>query len=637
MLTVVQPALGQLLVAIVGLQNITAVPVVSITDNGSAGWTQFSNSPYQNANDNAMVWYYKVATSTDVSSLTSVTFSWTNGASVTNGVCLMAELRGFVGTPTLDLHPAGVEVNSTTTTITGGVAAQATELALGWVFGVGAGTPTGTNTYSPDNGTDTYTWNTTTAAGTAGLIFTWAAPTAAPATASKWIITWSASHPTGALGATFYDPGVASTNSGFMFFMSPLVSMGIAAALANVILTQPGVASLTSAQLATLASWGVGGIVLGSNSGGGASWPYGFGGSAPFNSGGSNTYQNQLTAQAVLAHAKGIKCYLGIYLQNYDWGTVNTTNPSPCLGSWNPAFTDANGNGWGTQSTAGSWLKMCYDYGAAIAVMNLDGMYWDTEGGGIGSGSSPGSDFMVWSWQNYNTSYGSSSSQSQQNGWAQTAGANMMAAINAGFQSQGGNSAISGNQVPIITYQSTVAGLPQILNGYLDLTSAFTGTNYSVAGVGSVSYHTAIGYSTWTSFLTGVASETSAPVVLGDSTFYWQGIVTSSNIYSGDGDGGWARALSANRSALAALSLGSNIYISPFIWPYDATAGNGGGGIWSQAEWNEAIGPILTGLEDEMYMIFGFTNLLSGGTLVANYADNTYNSSPNINYTPLNT
>lgn len=405
---------------------------------------------------------------------------------------------------------------------------------------------------------------------------------------------------------------------------------------ATVLLTQTGIASLTQAQYNTLASWGIGAIVVGSNSGGGASWPSGFGGSAAFNGGGGGTTQTNLKAAAVLAHNAGIQVYLGIYLQNNFWGTQVTTNPAPCLGSWDPSYIDAHGNGYGTTTTTGSWAKMCFDYGAAVAVMNLDGMFWDTEGGGIGPSSN---DFVTWQWRNFTNNYGATSSQAQQNGWAQTAGALTMASINAGFQSQGGNSVISGNQVPITMYLSTVAGLPLIQNGYLDLTSAFTSTTVGVFihGSGTVqeSYHTAIGTSTFASFLAGVASATTGPVIMGDSTFYWQGIVTSGNIYSADVDGGWTRALAAQRSALAALGLGANVAISPFIWPYDATGANGGGGIWTQAQWNKALGPILSGLQGGMYMIFGFTALRSGTTLVANYANNTSTGGSGQNYTPL--
>lgn len=638
-LTVAKPSLGQLLIASCGMAWATTAPVLSIADNSSGGaaWTLINTAP--TTSNGALRWWYKVANATDVANLTTITFSWTNGSTTGGGCCSLDEYHGFVGTPTLDLNPTALATASVTTvTITGAVPAQATELALSVIQGNnGLGATTGTNTYSPNAGTNTTTWTTTTS--TAGNGNTakrnWAAPAAAPATSSKFVQTWTSSTTVEAVGATFYDFAPAPSNPGFFALFASVSTMVALAAVTVVLGAGSTYTSMTQAQFNTLASWGVGAIIVGSSSGQGGSWPYGFGGSVPFNSSSSNTYQNQLAAAAVLAHNAGIKVYLGIYIQNYEWGTANTTNPAPCLGNWDPAFTDANGNGWGTQTTAGSWNKMAFDYGCAVAQMNLDGMFWDTEGGGIGVGTSPGSDFVTWCWCNHNNGYGSSSSLAQQNGWAQTAGANMMAAINAGFQSLGGNARISGNQVPIITYQSTVAGYPQLLNGYMDKYYTFTGATTTVTGLGTVSYHTAIGASTWTAFLTGVASQTTGPIVLGDSLFYGYQFVTSGGPYSADSDGGWARALTDDRNSLAALSLGSNVFISPFIWPYDNTAGNGGSGIWSQATWNQAIGPILAGCEGDTYFIFQYTPLVSGGTLVTNYADNTYNGSPNINYTPL--
>jgi hypothetical protein len=453
---------------------------------------------------------------------------------------------------------------------------------------------------------------------------------------------------------------------------------------------------------------------MGSSSGNISSWPFGFGGSQAFNGGSSNTFQNQLAAKVVLAHNAGIKCYLGIYLQNYNWGTVANTNPGPCLGSWDPAFTDKNGHGWGAAngSTAGSWNQMAYNYGAAIAQMNMDGMFWDTEGGGFGSGPTntvsctminthtgitaasgtfsgisagatitgtdipagtvvsvvnsstsitmskaatgsttanltftgpASSDFMSWQWRYFANNYGQTSSEPTEFANAQTAGANMMEAINTGFQASGGNSVIpggAGGDVPVYIYQSSVVGLPQFQNGYLDVVNTFQGNTINIfihgSGFVATAYHTAIGYSTWTSFITGVASETSAPVVIGDATFYPYQIVNSGGPYSSDSDGGWTRALAADASALAGLGLGGNVSITPFLWIYDSTAGNGGAGVWTQTAWNQAQNSILAGVGNNAYMIFQFTNLLSGSTLVTNYASNPNSSPAGANYTPLN-
>lgn len=203
-LTVTAPALGQLLVATCTLQYSPTATVMSITDNGSAGWTLIQS---EGNNGLAVYWWYKKATSLDVSSLTSVTFSWTNGSGVLGGSCSMDEYDGFTGTPTLDLNPAGVEANAATITITGGVATHATELALSLLFSATTPSISGTNTYSPNAGTTTYTWtNTTSTAGGSGAsVRGWCSPTAAPATSSKFIRTWAAPHPTQAEGATFYD------------------------------------------------------------------------------------------------------------------------------------------------------------------------------------------------------------------------------------------------------------------------------------------------------------------------------------------------------------------------------------------------------------------------------------------------
>ena len=247
-----------------------------------------------------------------------------------------------------------------------------------------------------------------------------------------------------------------------------------------------------------------------------------------------------------------------------------------------------------------------FDHGAAIAAMNLDGMYWDTEGGGIGkapagivtscvlnasttihpasgtfghilggagvsgtgipggttvtSGSNGGtsitlsaaatattttnltftnpggSDFVTWSWENFNNGFGGSSSQSQQNGWAQTAGADTMAAINAGFQAQGGNSVIVGNQVPITTYQSVVAGFPLQVGGYWDVMT------------GRIHEQHIDPYRHCQFDVDIVPHRRGQPdnrsCATGRLLFLLAGqSVTSGGPYSSDHDGGWARAL----------------------------------------------------------------------------------------------
>lgn len=245
-LTVVQPSLGQLLIAGCYLTDSTSVPVISVTDNGSTGWTHIV-SAFNYATDSVLVWFYKVATASDVTSLTTVTFSWTNSAGVLGGSCFMDEYHGFIGTPTLDLAPAGVSSGSvTTTTVTGGIASHATELALSMVVSSGSlGASTGTNTYSPNNGTTTYTWTTTTSTvgGSADVISrNWAAPTATPATASKFIMSWTTARGTGAFGATFYDRATAgiSRSIASAFPLVAASTTGNTVSIAGVVLGSAG-------------------------------------------------------------------------------------------------------------------------------------------------------------------------------------------------------------------------------------------------------------------------------------------------------------------------------------------------------------------------------------------------------------
>jgi hypothetical protein len=204
-LTVSHPASGQLLVCGCSLFSSGTAPVISVTDNASAGWgSPITTAINISSSTIYMYWWFKQASATDASSLTTVTFSWTNGSTQGGGACFMDEYDGFLGKPALDLSPAGVEANTAGITITGGVPAQATELAVGfcgWATSPGAFS---SGTYSPNNGTTTYNWTETQSANDL-IIRTWAAPAATPATASKWITTMAGAHVHQALGATFYD------------------------------------------------------------------------------------------------------------------------------------------------------------------------------------------------------------------------------------------------------------------------------------------------------------------------------------------------------------------------------------------------------------------------------------------------
>ena len=223
-LTVSAPTLGQLLVASCVLYSTGTAPALSVTDNGSAGWTLIKAAADISTDLLYAYWWYKEATSLDVSSLTPVTFSWTNGSAVLGGSGAMDEYDGFTGTPTLDLNPSVVEVNSTTGAIgtSPTIAAKATELALGLVATKASpGATTGTNVYSPNNGSTNYTWTSThsTAGGNnSTLIRTWAAPTATPSGESQFTMTWTGSTIANIFGATFYDSGVAPPPASSAFY-----------------------------------------------------------------------------------------------------------------------------------------------------------------------------------------------------------------------------------------------------------------------------------------------------------------------------------------------------------------------------------------------------------------------------------
>ena len=214
-LTVTKPTSGQLLVCGMGVVSFTATPALATpTDNGSGGWTPFANTPYVYNGQSTAGWWWKVANSTDASSLTTITFSWTNGSTQNGGSCWMDEFHGFSNTPTLDLSPNIVDNTGVAYTLTGGVASNATELAIGFIGNQVTGATTGTNNYSPNNGTNTYTWTTTaTTAGGGSYLFhtTWAAPTASPATHALWKFGVTNAHDYAIGGATFYD-GTSSVN-----------------------------------------------------------------------------------------------------------------------------------------------------------------------------------------------------------------------------------------------------------------------------------------------------------------------------------------------------------------------------------------------------------------------------------------
>lgn len=665
-LTVSNPSLGQLLIAACGIYSTGTAPVISVTDNGSAGWTLLRSSIDQGGGSLYVYLWYKEATSTDVSSLTTVTFSWTNGSSILGGSCSMDEYDGFVGTPTLDLNPVTGEGSGlTSSTISGSVPAQATELALGVVFTKASpGATTGTNTYSPNNGTNTYTWTSThsTAGGnSATLIRAWAPPTAAPATASKFIQTWTSGNIAAYFGATFYDPGVAAPTSGFMAFMPPPTG-GAAPGGAQAILAAGGGSSfytpLTQADINTMALWGVGGLVL-PTAGNGQNFSFDsstdqFSGSPGSSDPGSGQpYHAQWVYRTIAGwcHAAGMKVYATLQPFNYYQSASNTGFYGPLLGNMNPSYTDPNGSSWT------DWYQMCADLGDAMVWMGFDGVYFNNENVSVNNGTGE----TTWCAGYWANSFGASTTVAQERTWAQAAGASVMQNVN------GGRSGANANNYPVLSYCSSSSGrlgnFPGgVFSEYYDKLSLTTTIDYQGSKILAVDT-AMIDYSSFLWFWKGLASETTAPVVFGDPAFYTVDWITTSSYglpwYSSvSATQCWENAIAydvagfaalANGTTIAGFTLPSNCYITPFIWPLDQTPYGGGGGsvTWLQSDWNSAQPAILAGAQAGVYLIFQFSQPTYGTALGMDYTNNTYVRPPypattgtatsggGANYTPL--
>lgn len=114
-ITVSKPAFMQLLIAVcLVVQSSASDPsIVAPTDNGSGGWTALGAEQRLGSTNQWARAFYKVATSTDHTSLTSITFTWSNGTATTGGVVLFEEFDGFTGMPTVELGPVATSGNST--------------------------------------------------------------------------------------------------------------------------------------------------------------------------------------------------------------------------------------------------------------------------------------------------------------------------------------------------------------------------------------------------------------------------------------------------------------------------------------------------------------------------------------------
>ena len=357
----------------------------------------------------------------------------------------------------------------------------------------------------------------------------------------------------------------------------------------------------------------------------------------------SANYDTQRSHQAYAkaAHQYGIKVLGFLPNCNIYWSTETDTNPAPMLGSWKPSFTDSHGQTWD------DWYQTMADLGDALEWMGFDGLYFDNE--------DTLEDQITWAWRYNGNNYGETSSLAQEAGWAKTAGAKMMAAFNSGRTEL---HAANGNNYPVYCYVSVSSARDgSFPGGYLSHLSAHQGTEWQVYehGLGQVtqSVESALLQSVYMYFMTGMASETTGKVVLGDPTFYDFKNVVGSNTpfyrgttqaeqttawhqalaYNADGFAKVAATLNAAPGAPGGLSIPSNVYVTPMIWLADGPAG--GQENRNQAAWDAAKPAILANLQGNTYLIFQYLSLTHGVRLTLNYADNTYSGAEGANYTPL--
>ena len=105
-------------------------------------------------------------------------------------------------------------------------------------------------------------------------------------------------------------------------------------------------------------------------------------------------------------------------------------------------------------------------------------------------------------------------------------------------------------------------------------------------------------------FMRGLVSACDTVIFL-DSTFYKPPDVLNGP-YGDDADGGWTRSLVATTTGFAALNLGTNAFISPFIWL------DGDGGPYNTptpAATFKAFQPaVMAAAQEGVYGIFQYAN-----------------------------
>ncbi len=214
------------------------------------------------------------------------------------------------------------------------------------------------------------------------------------------------------------------------------------------------------------------------------------------------------------AAAAGLDVYLSFYLQNY-W---NAKTP---MIDWFDA-PDQSGYHWA------DFIDAVQAAAAQARTLGCKGVAIDTEmypsSGGV----------ATWAW-NYP---GNAQKHAPTMVMAQNRGVSVGQAIQSGCPG-----------ATIIVYLSGHSMLPRL---YLDKLQAFNNQSNHTARLAVLP------------FMRGLVSASKTVIFL-DSTFYKPPNVLGGP-YGGDADGGWARSLAATTEGFAALNLGTNAFISPFIW-----------------------------------------------------------------------
>lgn len=282
----------------------------------------------------------------------------------------------------------------------------------------------------------------------------------------------------------------------------------------------------------------------------GVEWLNGFGG-------------NPLTAYpAPPSIAKGLPTYLSFYLVNY-W---NARTP---MVDWFDA-ADQKGKHWA------DLLASITATAAYAKQLGCVGLALDTEMYGSNGGTA------TWA-----AAYaGNTQSASVTAAIAQTRGQAVMNAIQTGFPG-----------AEVIVYLSGKSMLPGL---YLDQLNVHN-MNGVIASAGLVVLP----------FMAGLVSATTASVTFLDSTFYKPNNVTPGP-YGGDPDHGWARSLAATTDGFAALGLGPNAFISPFVWLDGDVANEGAFATPTIPSTFKAFLPqVLAASQNGMYGIFQYADTYS--------------------------